>query len=203
MLFVCAMLAMSLTGAAIAAWRGQEASVIAGLLTAYLVITALTTLWPRAAGSHWLDLGATLLALAVGAAGVTFGFDAVARGGVREGIPAPVLFMFGAVGLLAGASDVRMMRSEGLRGARRLARHLWRMCFALYIAAASFFLGQADEFPAAIRIPGLLAVPVLAPLLAMLYWLWRVRVRQVLPEVFSASARQATAAPDDASYRAL
>ena len=67
---------------------------------------------------------------------------------------------------------------SGLRGARRLARHLWRMCFALFIAAASFFLGQADEFPEPLRIPALLALPVLAVLLAMLYWLWRVRIRR-------------------------
>jgi hypothetical protein len=51
------------------------------------------------------------------------------------------------------------------------------MCFALFIAALSFFIGQADEFPEALRIPLLLAVPVLAPVVSMGYWLWRVRSR--------------------------
>ena len=47
--------------------------------------------------------------------------------------------------------------------------------FALFIAAMSFFLGQAKVIPKPIRIPGLLALPVLAVLVTMLYWLWRVR----------------------------
>ncbi|MEX2284854.1 MAG: hypothetical protein WEE89_20370 [Gemmatimonadota bacterium] len=54
------------------------------------------------------------------------------------------------------------------------------MCFALFIAALSFFIGQAQVFPKPIRIPALLALPVLAVLVAMFYWLWRVRVRRSL-----------------------
>lgn len=40
----------------------------------------------------------------------------------------------------------------------------------------SFFLGQADELPEALRIPALLAIPIVVPPLVMLYWLWRVRI---------------------------
>jgi peptidoglycan/LPS O-acetylase OafA/YrhL len=71
-----------------------------------------------------------------------------------------------------------MIRAGGLRGASRLARHLWRMCFALFIAALSFFLGQSDEIPEPLRILPLLALPVLMVLVTMLYWLWRVRRRR-------------------------
>lgn len=46
---------------------------------------------------------------------------------------------------------------------------------ALYIGSASFFLGQADEFPEALRLPALLAIPAFLPLLMMAYWLWRTR----------------------------
>lgn len=31
-----------------------------------------------------------------------------------------------------------MIRAGGIRGTRRLARHLWRMCFGLFIASGSF-----------------------------------------------------------------
>jgi heme/copper-type cytochrome/quinol oxidase subunit 4 len=75
---------------------------------------------------------------------------------------------------------MRILRSGNLRGSRRLVRHLWRMCFALFIATASFFLGQAKVFPQPIRIPALLALPVVAVLVTMLYWLWRVRTRRAL-----------------------
>ena len=52
------------------------------------------------------------------------------------------------------------------------------MCFALFIAALSFFIGQAKVFPQPIRILPLLALPVLAVLVTMFYWLWRVRIRR-------------------------
>jgi hypothetical protein len=41
----------------------------------------------------------------------------------------------------------------------------------------SFFLGQAQVIPEPLRITPLLVAPVLAVLLTLLYWVWRVRVR--------------------------
>ena len=113
--------------------------------------------------------------------------------GKLDGYPPPLFFMFGTIALLAVAGDLRMMRAGGLQGSRRIARHLWRMCFALFIAAGSFFLvtkrpiglirgllrilGLAGHFPQALRIPSLFIIPAVLPILAMVYWLWRVRVR--------------------------
>ncbi|HSA54596.1 MAG TPA: hypothetical protein VLE53_02780 [Gemmatimonadaceae bacterium] len=185
--FVCAMLIMSVAGVVIAAGRGVApgVNIPAGLLTASLVITSLMTVRPVGAGARWLSHGALAVTLVVGVTSLTFGFEAVAAGGMRDGIPAFPYFMFGVVGLLASAGDLRVMRSGPLRGTARLARHLWRMCFALFIAALSFFIGQSDEFPEAFRILPLLALPVLAVLATMLYWLWRVRVRRSLRGIVS------------------
>ncbi|HYN87754.1 MAG TPA: hypothetical protein VER55_04455 [Ardenticatenaceae bacterium] len=192
MLFVYAMVTMALGGAVIGALKTQDVNVIAGSLTAYLVITALTAVRPPATGSRWLDVGAMLVALAIGLRSVTWGFALLASGeSASDGVPAPLFFVFGAGALWASVSDVRMIRSGGLRGAPRLTRHLWRMCLALFIAAGSFFLGQADEFPEALRIPGLLAVPVLLPLLAMLYWRWRLRAGRTSAVVLVTTAREA------------
>jgi uncharacterized membrane protein len=190
-LFVYSMVTMALSGALIAALRGEEVNVIAGSLAAYLVVTALATVRPPGSRARQLNIAALAVAVSVALASGALAFGAVARGGVWEGIPAPVLFMFSIVALLGSVGDVRMMRSGGVRGAPRLARHLWRMCFALYIATASFFLGQADEFPEALRIPALLAIPVLAPLLAMVYWLWRVRVRRPLRKIPTVGSTEA------------
>jgi hypothetical protein len=68
-----------------------------------------------------------------------------------------------------------MMRAGGLQGAQRITRHLWRMCFSLFIASGSFFLGQAKVIPKPIRILPLLAIPALLPLVLLFYWLVRVR----------------------------
>ena len=108
--------------------------------------------------------------------------------------------MFGVVGLLAAAGDIRMMRAGGIQAPRRLARHLWRMC----VAAASFFWGPPDRVPEAIRIPALQAVAVLAPIVVMVYWLVRVRGGRT-SHVVRATAPDATAAAisGSASHRAL
>jgi amino acid permease len=84
------------------------------------------------------------------------------------------MIIFGAVALLAALGDIRIMLARGVQAARRSARHLWAMCFALFLAAASFFLGQAQLFAEPLRNGALLAMPVLLVLLLMFYWLARV-----------------------------
>jgi hypothetical protein len=65
------------------------------------------------------------------------------------------------------------------------------MSFALFIAALSFFIGQAQVFPEPVRIRPLLALPVLAVLVTMLYWLWRVRIRRTLRPIVHVRAPEA------------
>lgn len=189
-LFVYAMLVVSVAGTTIAAVRGvtPAINVPASFLTSYLVITALITVRPLAASSRWLDVGLILVALTVGLTSLSFAVEAVANGGTRKGMPAFPFVMFGVVGMLASVGDMRIMRSGALRGAPRLARHLWRMCFALFIAALSFFIGQAQVIPEPIRIRPLLALPMLVVLVTMFYWLWRVRVKRSLRGIVSVSA---------------
>ena len=179
MLFVYAMLTMAVLGVVLTlGHKWQVVNIPAGLLTAYLVLTGLATVRPAAPGSSRLALGAMALAFVVGAIVLVFGLQALAAGGSRNGIPAFPFLLFGVIGVAAGVGDARMLRAGGLQGRPRLVRHLWRMSLALLIAAMSFFLGQADEFPKALRQPALLALPVVAVLVTMLYWLWRMRRRR-------------------------
>ena len=195
MLFVYAMLAVCIAGTTIAAVRNvaPALNVPAAVLTSYLVITSLLTVRAAPTRSRWLDLGLMVMALATGLTCLVFGFEAIASpdGKGRNGMPAFPFFMFGVVGTLGAVLDIRMMRSGPLKGASRLARHLWRMSFALFIAALSFFIGQAQVFPKPIRIMPMLALPVLAVLLTMFYWLWRVRIRRSLRGIVTARASEA------------
>jgi hypothetical protein len=193
---------MSMLGMLIATGRGvaPAINVPAALLTSCLVITGLTAVRPLAA-SRWLDVGGTVLSLVAGVSSSTFGFEAIANGGTRNGIPPFPFFLFGIVGLLATAGDLRLIRSGALVGAPRLARHLWRMCFALFIAAMSFFIGQAKVIPKPLRIVPLLALPVLLVLATMLYWLWRVRSKRAARGlVVTASRLTDAAAPSTDSF---
>jgi len=176
-LFVYTMLAMAVAGVMMAPLRGvaPAVNIPAGLLTAYFVTTALTALRPRSPASRLLDLIAMVVAFTIGLASLGFGLSALAL--KRSWITGLPFLLLGVVALLAAASDLRMLRSDGLGGAARIGRHLWRMCFALFIAAMAFFIGQPGVFPKALRSPALLGLPVLAVLLIMLYWLWRVRIK--------------------------
>ena len=119
-----------------------------------------------------------IVAFALGVVSLMLGLEALANGGMRGDIPAFPFLLFGAIGVSGGIGDLRMLRSGALRGVARIGRHLWRMSLALFVATMSFFLGQADEIPEALRLPPLLALPIVAVLVTMLYWLWRVRVRR-------------------------
>ena len=177
LLFVVAMVTMSLSGALIAFWHDSSISVVAGLLTFYFVTTALLTVRPRSDGTRRIEVAAMLFALTVAILGFKTGFGLVSSGRPEM---AP-MFMFGAVGLLAAAGDVRMIRAGGIQGPRRIKRHLWRMCFAMWVTAASFFWGPPDRVPEIIRIPALLPIPVLTPIVVVSYWLWRMRGRRRYP----------------------
>ena len=192
--FVCTMLTMSTAGLSIALVRGVAPmiNVPAALVTASLVITALTTVRPPSPAARWLNLVAMITLLAVGLSNLAFALQAFANGGQRNGIPAFPFILFGLAGTIAGVGDLRMLRSGPLHGARRIARHLWRMSFALFIAALSFFIGQAKVIPKPIRIMPLLALPVLMVLVTMFYWLWRVRIRKSLRGLTRTNAMEMT-----------
>jgi uncharacterized membrane protein len=178
-IFVYVMLVMSATGAILAVLKPDDlGTMVAGVLTFYLVITALFTVTRPVQGFHWIDFSAMLLAAAVCVISVSFAYEALTGAdGMKEGQPAVPYIIFGFVSLLAVAGDARMLM-RGIQGKHRIARHLWRMCFALWIAVASFFLGQAQVFPEPLRIAPLLAAPVLLVLAVMFYWLARTLLKK-------------------------
>jgi hypothetical protein len=150
------------------------------------VLTALLTVRrPVVLKFPWIDLGVMLVGLTVGIASVRLGLEASSGAtGSTEGGLAFMYFMFGMVALLATLGDIRMILAKGIHGAHRIARHLWRMCFALLLASISLFLGQSQVFPEPLRNSGLLPIPVLLVLLLMFYWLIRVLFTQWYRRVY-------------------
>ena len=178
-IFVYAMLVMASTGTVMSIVHLNVGNVMAGTLTLYLVFTALLTVRRPALEFRRIDAVAMLAALAVGLGATTLGVAAARSAtGTMHGIPPPVYFMFGTVALLAAFGDLRVMRGWRTQGGFRIKRHLWRMCFALFIATASFFLGPSQRLPAFLRGSPLRPIPVLLVLLVMFFWLARVSFRQ-------------------------
>lgn len=178
-MFVVAMLVLAITGVAIAAWKGDIGSVIGGSLATYLVSTGLITMRPPSIAWKRALIGASSIAVGVAALSITRAVLVFPRTGAVVGY-----LVFATVALLAVSGDVRILRRGAPVGAPRLTRHLWRMCMALWIATASFFLGPrvrvAKVLPDALVTTPLLVIPVLTVLLVMLYWIWRLRTRTPL-----------------------
>jgi hypothetical protein len=107
--------------------------------------------------------------------GITEWLDPTVEVGGRPRVGPPLIG--GAVLLLAALGDLSALRAGGLQGTRRLGRHLWRMCFGLFIATGSFFLGQMKFIPEPVRVVPLLLALAFLPILFLIHWMWRVRVR--------------------------
>jgi hypothetical protein len=103
--------------------------------------------------------------------------------GQLEGFPSPAYFAFAAVAALAAGLDLNFILSRRILPAKRLARHVWRMCTALFIASSSFFLGQQKVMPAFVHGSPLLIVVAVAPLLVMAFWLVRIRFPGLMKRV--------------------
>jgi hypothetical protein len=174
--FFISMLTMAVCAVFLAFMKQQVMNVFGGILTSYLVATAWVTARRRDGETGIFDWVALLFALTVAANLVIYGIQ-VANNPTpsRDGIPVGMYFFLGSVTLLAAVGDVRMIVRGGVFGTQRVARHLWRMSFALFNGAGSLFLGQQQVFPAFLRKTNVLFIPAILPLILMIFWLIRIR----------------------------
>ena len=179
LMFVYAMLVMGTTAAIL----GN----VGGLMAVYFVVTALTTVRPVSPWTRRINVAALALAVGLALLDLLGGLKAFnSPRGVLNGVPFAMLFFIATIMILAAAGDVRIMRFGMPRGGPRLARHLWRMCFALFIAAGSFFSIRervAKILPEPFTTGPMRTLPILLIFGAMFYWLWRVRRRHSLPVI--------------------
>lgn len=172
-LFVLTMIVTAVAGAGAAFLKSQMVTVLAGVFTCYLVSSSWLTV-ARPTMGNAVHLVLLTLALSIAAAGVGHGLhvqELVAAGG-KDPFGAEPYFFFAGLALLAAAGDAFTAFRGGLAGAQRIARHLWRMTFALFIAVGSAFTGPgASAFPEGLRGSPLLSAPELIVLALLIFWL--------------------------------
>ena len=143
--------------------------VASGALTIYLVATAWMTVKRRDGQIGYFEPIAFVTAALGSAFSFYIAFQAVQRGdALFNGVPS---YIFSSFIALAALLDLRMILLGGLHGAQRIARHVWRMCLGLFIAAGSFFLGQMQVFPKELQRIEIVSVPVVLIVLLMSYWM--------------------------------
>lgn len=179
LVFVAAMIVMGLTAVAISVYEGKQA-VAAGAFTAYLVFTGWTAVRPLVGGGRRADIAVTLLACVFAAGGIAETFATLAGFGTPSDVPVGMRVFMSTIVVLAAIGDLRMLRSGRLQGTRRLTRHLWRMCFGLFIASGSFVaqLVRMRFMPDWTRSLPVILLLAAGPLVVLVYWMWRVRLRK-------------------------
>lgn len=205
-IFVASMVAMGLLAVYLAITRHQPNNIGGGILTVYLIGTGWLTARRRDRETSRLDWLVLLIPLTLGILTWMNGLKVVRSGtSSQDGVPVGMTFFMGSVMLLACAGDVRMLLRGGVFGTKRIARHLWRMCFGLFIAAGSFFLGPSNRplrllsavglgqhlSPALFGTPLYLILSIL-PLVMLIFWLVRVRFRNA----YQGSVQLEPASPD-------
>jgi hypothetical protein len=156
--------------------NGERGTMTVGIMTLYLVATSWVTARRRDGGTGRFEIAAIILISACAAAQLSFGLIGVnAANGRFDSLPGAVHFPFAVLAALAACLDLNYILRREIAPRQRIARHLWRMCAALLIAAFSFFLGQQKVMPVAWRGSPLFFLPELAVLAAMIFWLVRVR----------------------------
>jgi len=190
LLFVYAMLVMGASASVLGLRHGvTDGNVMGGLIAVYFVGTALTTVRPPSRWTRRINAAALTFAVGLALVMIAGGVNAVntprlSPGGVPFRTIGVMSFVLATVLLLAAIGDVRIMRFGLPRGGPRLARHLWRMCLALFIAAGSFFSIRArvaTVLPEPFTTGPMRALPILLLFGAMFYWLWSVRGGRTLP----------------------
>lgn len=173
--FAVTMLITAATGAYLALNISQPKTFLLGLLTFYLAATGWRSARQKDAEHSWLDGALAMMPIVLGALAVA-GIVSHGRAGT---ISLRTSVSYTILAAICFAGDMLNRIAPGRTN--RLARHLWRMCFALLIAEKSLFLGQPQVFPEMLRKPYILSAPLILTLVAMLYWLFRVLVFAHMP----------------------
>ncbi|HXM98495.1 MAG TPA: hypothetical protein VN982_08485 [Candidatus Dormibacteraeota bacterium] len=210
-IFVASMLTMSAIAVYLAIVRHQPGNIGGGIFTFYLIGTAWLTARRRDGETSRFDWVVLLIPLTLGTLTWMNGLKVLRSGASSpDGVPFGMMFFMGSVMLLAAAGDVRMLVRGGVFGAKRIARHLWRMCFALFIAAGSFFLGPSNRplrllssvglgqhLSPALFSTSLYLILTLLPLILLIFWLVRVRFANAYQGAYKGKPIQvASASPE-------
>jgi hypothetical protein len=177
--FLLSILMLGITSVYVAYTRTIMLSLVNGVFICYLSSTSWMAIKRKAGCSGYFEKIALATVIGVAIMLIKFGLQAAqSDSGKLSGFGPQVFYFFATIAIIAAIADIRMLYLGGLKGKQRIIRHLWRMCFPMFMATAAFFLGQTKLFPEPMRKIELLAIPVVLVILFSGYWLYRVKFTQ-------------------------
>jgi uncharacterized membrane protein len=141
--FYLAMFICYLIGALVAPFleTGQRTNFVAGVLALYLLTSGVSAAQRRNFQAGIGEKIGVVIALTITVLGLYFIYLASnSPTGTIDDSPPQAFVLFVVAGSLAFIGDVRILVGKTLSNVQRTIRHLWRMCFSLFIASGSFFL---------------------------------------------------------------
>ena len=164
--FFIAMLTMTVSAFVVAIIRDQSINITASTVTFYMIVTSWVAATRKDGEIGRFETVALVFGVAVAASAFLF---ALQGGGAQV-----VHYVFGSIAAIGVLSDLSVIVRGGLSGRQRIARHLWRMSFAMLVATGAYFAGQPDFVPEILRETRLNFAPIVAVLVLLLFWLVRV-----------------------------
>jgi hypothetical protein len=197
--FVFSMLVMAVFGFYLAVVTPDQVNLFISAFALYLVLTARMTVWHRDGASGVGEKFALIVALillapfAILSLQLALGFQPLFKSTVA--FKGPVLFqplfkstvafkgpvliaIYGFTTILgvAALSDAKVVLHGGVSGVPRIARHLWRMCLGLTLAAGSAFTNSLPRIlPGSHHVPTAFFLPQFLPLGLLIFWMVRVQ----------------------------
>ena len=176
--FVISMTIMALSGAYIAYLKPMMITLIAGFYTLHLVLTAYMVVKSPEKTCTQFDYYTPLSSCGLVCLSVYFGLQALNHeNGTFQEFSHEPYFFFALLSAIVLIGDIRLLICKGLTHGHRLTRHVWRMCFALYLAIGSFFGQGAKALPETISQSVLIELPEPLILLIMTFWLLKTAIK--------------------------
>jgi len=162
-IFVISMTLLAISGLWLSIIREILFTVFLSALAFHLIITA----WASAAHKNSAALFITKISPLVSGAlcgGALWGawLANASPQGLLNDLPPGAFLTIAATAFVIAAFDFAFARAGEKQSQRRIARHLWRMGFAFFLATGIFFFGNNHVLPETLRHPAFLSIPVLA-----------------------------------------
>jgi hypothetical protein len=181
--FVCSMLVMAVFAFYLAVVTPDQVNLFISAFALYLVLTAWMTVRHRDGTSGLGEKFALFVALvllapfAILSSQLALGLQPMFTSTVAFKGPVLIaIYGFTTVLGIAALSDAKVVLQGGISGVPRIARHLWRMCLGLTLAAGSAFTnGLPRILPGPYHVPTAFFLPQFLPLGLLIFWMIRVR----------------------------